>query len=86
MRVIYLDVTLRTAKFYFYSVQIVFLFHFNTLLGLYDGNDLLSPLCLQDTVTGFLLAGVGNVDLRKKTNYLIVDNSNSLNLLICKVF
>eukprot|EP00891_Asterochloris_glomerata_P001428 jgi/Astpho2/1428/e_gw1.00025.159.1_t len=27
---------------------------------------------LQDTVTGFLLAGVGNVDLRRKTNFLIV--------------
>ncbi|XP_027350240.1 V-type proton ATPase subunit F-like isoform X1 [Abrus precatorius] len=27
----------------------------------------------QDTVVGFLLAGVGNVDLRRKTNYLIVD-------------
>ncbi|XP_028062590.1 V-type proton ATPase subunit F-like isoform X3 [Camellia sinensis] len=26
-----------------------------------------------DTITGFLLAGVGNVDLRRKTNYLIVD-------------
>eukprot|EP00850_Spirogloea_muscicola_P017855 SM000157S02085 [mRNA] locus=s157:327638:328783:+ [translate_table: standard] len=30
---------------------------------------------LQDTITGFLLAGVGNVDLRRKTNYLVVDNS-----------
>ncbi|RWR96074.1 V-type proton ATPase subunit F [Cinnamomum micranthum f. kanehirae] len=28
-----------------------------------------------DTVTGFLLAGVGNVDLRRKTNYLIVDST-----------
>ncbi|CAM6090917.1 unnamed protein product [Calypogeia fissa] len=28
----------------------------------------------EDTVTGFLLAGVGNVDLRRKTNYLVVDN------------
>lgn len=27
----------------------------------------------EDTVTGFLLAGVGNVDLRRKTNYLVVD-------------
>lgn len=33
---------------------------------------------LQDTVTGFLLAGVGNVDLRRKTNYLVVDNSKHL--------
>ncbi|KOM25522.1 hypothetical protein LR48_Vigan107s004100 [Vigna angularis] len=28
---------------------------------------------LADTVVGFLLAGVGNVDIRRKTNYLIVD-------------
>ena len=69
-------------------MQIVFVIYFtsiHTLSKLYDGNDLF-PLCLQDTVTGFLLAGVGNVDLRKKTNYLIVDNSNSLNLLIRKAF
>lgn len=26
-------------------------------------------------MTGFLLAGVGNVDIRKKCNYLIVDSS-----------
>ena len=30
---------------------------------------------LQDTVTGFLLAGVGNVDLRKKSNFLVVTES-----------
>jgi hypothetical protein len=30
---------------------------------------------LQDTVTGFLLAGVGNVDARRKPNFLIVDSS-----------
>ena len=29
----------------------------------------------QDTVTGFLLAGVGNVDLRRKTNFLVVNES-----------
>ena len=29
----------------------------------------------EDTVTGFLLAGVGNVDVRRKSNFLIVDNS-----------
>ncbi|GJM87417.1 hypothetical protein PR202_ga03368 [Eleusine coracana subsp. coracana] len=40
---------------------------------------MISPLLsLQDTVTGFLLAGVGNVDLRKKTNYLIVDNKTTV--------
>ncbi|XP_028122044.1 V-type proton ATPase subunit F-like [Camellia sinensis] len=32
----------------------------------------------QDTVTGFLLAGVGNVDLRRKTNYLIVDSKTTV--------
>ena len=30
---------------------------------------------LQDTVTGFLLAGIGNVDLRKKSNFLVVTES-----------
>ncbi|KAI8030285.1 V-type proton ATPase subunit F [Camellia lanceoleosa] len=33
---------------------------------------------LQDTITGFLLAGVGNVDLRRKTNYLIVDSKTTV--------
>lgn len=28
-----------------------------------------------DTATGLLLTGVGNVDLRKKTNFLLVDDS-----------
>ncbi|KAL3677182.1 hypothetical protein R1sor_027130 [Riccia sorocarpa] len=32
----------------------------------------------EDTVTGFLLAGVGNVDLRRKTNYLVVDNKTTV--------
>ena len=32
-------------------------------------------LVVQDTVTGFLLCGVGNVDTKKKTNYLVVDGS-----------
>ena len=27
----------------------------------------------EDTVTGFLLAGVGNVDTRRNTNFLVVD-------------
>jgi V-type H+-transporting ATPase subunit F len=29
----------------------------------------------EDSVTGFLLAGVGNVDVRRKSNFLIVDSS-----------
>ncbi|KAL8513702.1 hypothetical protein ACS0TY_012987 [Phlomoides rotata] len=32
----------------------------------------------EDTITGFLLAGVGNVDLRRKTNYLIVDSKTTV--------
>lgn len=30
---------------------------------------------VQDTVTGFLLAGIGNVDLRKRSNFLVVTDS-----------
>ncbi|XP_039163054.1 V-type proton ATPase subunit F [Eucalyptus grandis] len=36
------------------------------------------PYLGTDTVTGFLLAGVGNVDLRRKTNYLIVDSKTTV--------
>ncbi|KAJ1296074.1 hypothetical protein BS78_01G271100 [Paspalum vaginatum] len=39
---------------------------------------LIAMIADEDTVTGFLLAGVGNVDLRKKTNYLIVDNKTTV--------
>ena len=41
-------------------------------------------IVLQDTVTGFLLAGVGNVDLRRKSNFLVVTESkrDALHLLI----
>lgn len=42
------------------------------LVGGEDGM-LLAVIADEDTITGFLLAGVGNVDLRKKRNYLIVD-------------
>ena len=35
------------------------------------------PRAAQDTITGFLLAGVGNVDLRKTSNFLVVDGSES---------
>lgn len=31
----------------------------------------------QDTATGLLLTGVGNVDLRKRGNFLIVDDNTS---------
>ncbi|KAK9281851.1 hypothetical protein L1049_004757 [Liquidambar formosana] len=39
---------------------------------------LLAVIADEDTVTGFLLAGVGNVDLRRKTNYLIVDSKTTV--------
>lgn len=39
---------------------------------------MITVLWMQDTVTGFLLAGVGNVDLRKKTNFLVVNESELL--------
>ena len=34
-------------------------------------------LDFQDTITGFLLAGLGNIDIRKTSNYLMVDGSES---------
>ncbi|GMN48891.1 hypothetical protein TIFTF001_018053 [Ficus carica] len=33
---------------------------------------------IHDSVVGFLLAGVDNVDLRRKTNYLIVDSKTTV--------
>lgn len=30
---------------------------------------------MQDTIAGFLLAGVGDIDLRKKSNFLVVESS-----------
>lgn len=35
---------------------------------------LLAVIADEDTITGFLLAGVGNVDLRKRSNFLVVDS------------
>eukprot|EP00899_Mesostigma_viride_P010508 jgi/Mesvir1/19459/Mv10485-RA.1 len=45
--------------------------------GLNEGA-LVALIADEDSVTGFLLAGVGNVDLRRKTNFLIVDNKTKL--------
>lgn len=36
-----------------------------------DGS-LLAVIADEDTLTGFLLAGVGNIDLRRKKNFLVV--------------
>ncbi|KAL2236458.1 UNVERIFIED_CONTAM: V-type proton ATPase subunit F [Sesamum indicum] len=40
---------------------------------------LIAMIADEDTITGFLLAGVGNVDLRRKTNYLIVQSKSCRN-------
>ncbi|XP_035550424.1 V-type proton ATPase subunit F-like isoform X2 [Juglans regia] len=39
---------------------------------------LIAMIADEDTVVGFLLAGVGNVDLRRKANYLIVDSKTTI--------
>ncbi|XP_028051485.1 V-type proton ATPase subunit F-like [Camellia sinensis] len=38
-----------------------------------------------DTITGFLLAGVSNVDLQRKTNYLIVDSTMLLKTTVKQI-
>ncbi|WOK98377.1 V-type proton ATPase subunit F [Canna indica] len=43
-----------------------------------NSSALIAMIADEDTVTGFLLAGVGNVDLRRKTNYLIVDSKTTV--------
>ena len=44
-----------------------------------------SFLAWQDTVTGFLLAGVGNVDLRRKSNFLVVTESEYLAAMLIQM-
>uniref|UniRef100_A0A7S0RM79 V-type proton ATPase subunit F n=1 Tax=Pyramimonas obovata TaxID=1411642 RepID=A0A7S0RM79_9CHLO len=39
---------------------------------------LIAIIADEDTVTGFLLAGVGNVDARRNANFLIVDSKTSV--------
>ncbi|KAG0467195.1 hypothetical protein HPP92_018775 [Vanilla planifolia] len=39
---------------------------------------LIAMIADEDTVTGFLLAGVGDVDVRRKTNYLVVDSKTTV--------
>ena len=43
--------------------------------GARDEGGLLAMIVDQDTATGMLLTGVGHVDLRKQSNFLIVDDS-----------
>ncbi|KAL4565645.1 hypothetical protein LXL04_029748 [Taraxacum kok-saghyz] len=43
-----------------------------------NSSGLIAMIADEDTITGFLLAGVGNVDIRRKTNYLIVDSKTTV--------
>jgi V-type H+-transporting ATPase subunit F len=39
---------------------------------------LVAVIADEDTITGFLLAGVGDVDLRKRSNFLVVDGKTTV--------
>lgn len=41
--------------------------------GSSEDGALVAVIADEDTITGFLLAGVGDVDLRKRSNFLVVD-------------
>ncbi|XP_050210998.1 V-type proton ATPase subunit F-like [Mercurialis annua] len=43
-----------------------------------NNSALIAMIADEDTIVGFLLAGVGNVDLRRKTNYLLVDSKTTV--------
>ncbi|CAK7346493.1 unnamed protein product [Dovyalis caffra] len=43
-----------------------------------NNSALISMIADEDTIVGLLMAGVGNVDLRRKTNYLIVDSKTTV--------
>ncbi|CAJ2677788.1 V-type proton ATPase subunit F-like protein [Trifolium pratense] len=43
-----------------------------------NNSSLIAMIADEDTIVGFLLAGVGNVDIRRKTNYLIVDSKTTV--------
>jgi V-type H+-transporting ATPase subunit F len=44
-----------------------------------EGTTLVSIIADEDTVTGFLLTGIGEKNIKGETNYLVVDSSNSHN-------
>ncbi|KAK9865411.1 hypothetical protein WJX84_007426 [Apatococcus fuscideae] len=46
-----------------------------------DKSSLLAVIGDEDTVTGFLLAGVGNVDMRRKSNFLIVNEKTTVKMI-----
>lgn len=39
---------------------------------------LVAVIADEDTITGFLLAGVGDVDIRKRSNFLVVDSKTTV--------
>lgn len=43
--------------------------------GSRDEGGLLAMIVDQDTATGMLLTGIGHVDIRRRSNFLIVDDS-----------
>mmetsp|Transcript_48405 Transcript_48405/g.92614 ORF Transcript_48405/g.92614 Transcript_48405/m.92614 type:complete len:129 (-) Transcript_48405:237-623(-) len=42
------------------------------------GGALIAVIGDEDTVTGLLLAGLGNVDARKTSNFMVVDNKTTI--------
>jgi V-type H+-transporting ATPase subunit F len=45
--------------------------------GAAAAGQLIAVIADEDTVTGLLLAGVGNVDARRKSNFFVVDNKTT---------
>ena len=41
-----------------------------------EGTSIISVIGDEDTVTGFLLTGIGERNIKGETNFLIVDSSN----------
>lgn len=39
---------------------------------------LVAVIADEDTITGFLLAGVGDIDIRKRSNFLVVDSKTTV--------
>jgi ATP synthase F subunit len=48
------------------------------LLGRDIEGALVAVIADEDTITGFLLAGVGDIDIRKKSNFLVVDSKTTV--------
>jgi len=57
----------------------------DTLIGrrdrMYKQRVLMGVIGDEDTITGLLLAGVGNVDSNRKSNFLVVDSNTSVHAI-----